>query len=187
MNILEKEDFDSLVLEGKELTVTHRFKLYELFQRPPSKEWIKGTRSSLALVLANNTWIMKVPSKEAGSYIWLKLELKETGSTLSSFYRGGDTPDTWGPARIFAKSEQKREVTYSLYGENWKLVDIGSFEVSGEGNSLVVDGDQLHFVTSRSGKKWLVYLDARKGEADGSGGVLIGEEFNPDTDVSSVL
>ena len=47
----------------------------------------------------------------------------------------------------------------------------------------------LYFVTSKekNGDRWLVYLDARKGEAKGSGGLFLLEPFEPSVDVTDLM
>lgn len=187
MNILEKNNFDSVTMDGKELTVTSKVSLWEMFQRPPDKTWIKGSKKSLAFQLANDMWIFKIPAKEGGEYVWIKAKLVEKGSVLASFYKGGDSPDTYGPAKAFAKNNQTREIDYNLYDKNWKVIDIGTFFIEGEAEELLKDGDRIYFVTSKNGNERLFYLDSRKGEANGCGGVFIGEVFNPDVDIQSVL
>jgi hypothetical protein len=107
---------------------------------------------------------------------------------LSQFYRGGDDPASWGPARKFAKANQASEVSYDLFHKKWQVVDIGAFEVDCDGNCKGIQtGDQLHFVTSKANSDWLIYLDARKGIARGTGAILVGTEFNPEEEIDFTL
>lgn len=185
MNILEKSNFDCVTIDGKELTVVSKLKLRELYQQLPDKQWRESGKESLAFQLANEIWLFKIPMKEAGKYIWLKMKVLEYVSNLGSFYKGDDA--NFGPARKFAKGNQQTEILYSLYDTEWKITDIGTFSVIGNSEEILINGDRVYFVTSKNEKEWLLYLDARKGEAKGSGGVFRGEEFNPDTDIQSVL
>ena len=186
MNILEKGDFDSITIDGKDLTVTNKFVLHEMYQRLPDKQWRRTDKQSLAFQLADNTWIFKIPTKENGEYTWLKMQAVSYESNLGSFYRGDDI--NFGPARKFAKNGQTQEVMYSLLETDWGVVDIGTFSIMGNnsGDALAIN-DTIYFVTSKNKSEWLLYLDARKGEAKGTGGVFRGIVFNPDIDVQSVL
>lgn len=185
METLEKNDIQMINLDGKELTVVARFDLCELFQGTPGGPWNKNGKRSRAICLAGDTWLMRVPRKEAGEYIWLKMKVKDYASNLSAFYRDGDGDG--GPAKKFAKSGQSVEIPYRLFDEDWKVEDIGAFLVEGDDHKALKNDDRIYFVTSKGAGKWLLYLDARHGEAKGTGMVLIGEEFNPDVDIQSTL
>ena len=195
-NILEKDDFQMLEIDGKELTVIGKFDLHELCQENGRPEWVKSGKKSRAVALAGGTWIVKIPAKESGEYIWLRLNVKDNASNLTEFYRGTDGVD--GPAKKFAKSGQRTEIPYSLFDRTWRVCDIGTFLVQGTDmdvdNPLMVSGDRLYFVTSKLDLKlseddaqWLIYFDARKQEAKGIGGVLSGNRFDPNTDIKSIL
>jgi hypothetical protein len=154
--------------------------------------WLKTGTVFKALALAGNVWIFKVPSQEGGKPIWLKATELDSMS-LMNFYKGGDGKP--GPARIFKNNGQSEPVPYELPnsltpGVTWKVVDIGAFnvEIDGECDNAMA-GDLLYFVTSREqdGERWLIFLDARKKEARGSGGLFLGERFEPSVDVSDLL
>lgn len=166
--------------------------LHEMFQQTPSSSWSRTGAVSKALVLAGGVWIFKVPSREGGKPIWLRATELDAMS-LMTFYKGKEGNP--GPARIFKENGQSEPVAYELPknltpGITWEIIDIGTFdaEVDGECDNAS-DGDRLYFVTSREqgGDKQLLYLDARKGEARGSGGLFLGEKFDPSVEVSSLL
>jgi len=166
--------------------------LFEMFQQTPKSPWSKTGVVSKALVLAGGVWILKVPSQEAGKPIWLRATLLPALS-LMKFYKGSDEKP--GPARIFRNNDQSEPVPYTLPqdltpGVTWEIIDIGTFDAKVNGSSEEIEqGDRLYFVTSREqgGKRRLIYLDARKGEAKGSGGLFLAEEFEPSVDVSGLL
>ncbi|MDO8668859.1 MAG: hypothetical protein Q7K65_01020 [Candidatus Buchananbacteria bacterium] len=166
--------------------------LNEMYQSSSNAPWSRTGSSSKALVLSGGIWIFKIPSREAGRPTWLKgKEISSTG--LGRFYKG--TSEAPGPARIFKQNDQTDPVPYSLPNNLtpniiWEVVDIGTFdaEVDRE-NDNINSGDRLYFVTSKeqNGQRWLIYLDARKGEAKGSGGLFSLEEFEPSVDVTDLL
>ncbi|OGY44710.1 MAG: hypothetical protein A3B89_01225 [Candidatus Buchananbacteria bacterium RIFCSPHIGHO2_02_FULL_40_13] len=166
--------------------------LNEMFKHQSSEPWSRTGVISKALALAGDIWIFKIPDQEAGQPIWLKGEKIYTPSLLS-FYKGSD--ESPGPARVFKENGQTNPVPYSLPknltpGVIWEVVDIGAFnaEVEGE-DSCVNSGDLMYFVTSKEkdGGHWLVFLDARKGEAKGSGGLFLLEPFEPSVDVTDLM
>ena len=184
-NILETNDLDMVKIDGKELTVVDKFDFVELTQQAGSSSWISTGKKSRALLLANGIWLMKIPTKDSGKYVWLKLTCKEDASTLGNFYKGSDTP---GPARKFAQGGQSKEVNYKLYDKSWSVVDIGAFKVECSNKSdILKDNDKIYFVTSKGSDEWLVYLDARPTESKGTGGVFIGQEFNPSLEIEGSL
>lgn len=166
--------------------------LNEMFQRKPNAPWSKTGAVSKALALAGGTFIFKIPSKEAGKPTWLKgKEISDSG--LGRFYKGSESAP--GPARAFKQNDQTDPVPYELPknltpGITWEVVDIGTFDADVEGKSdNIHSGDRLYFVTSReqNGDKWLIYMDARKGEAQGSGGLFLLEPFEPSVDVTDLM
>lgn len=188
MNILDKfNDVDMLKIDGKELSIKGRFELVELYQAAGQIAWNESAKASRAINLADNTWIFRIPEKERGQYVWFRAQVREGASTLGDFFKGGDEPDSWGPARKFARSGQKEGISYEMWGKTWQICDIGAFRVEGDSNAVMEDGDRLYFVTSRSEGEWMLYLDARHGEAKGSGGVFIGKAFDPDVDIQFSL
>lgn len=179
-----------LKMEGKEFTVQASITFHELYQQSGSSQWIRRGKHSRGLVLNKNLLLIRIPKEEGGKYVWLKLLPREEAPTLQEFYKGGDSPGEWGPARRFAKQGQRGEVLYTLFGHRWMVKDIGAIEASVEGKSpWISGGDRLHFVSSQhtDGMQWLLYLDARPGEASGTGGVFVGTEFNPIELVEEVL
>lgn len=131
---------------------------------------------------------MRIPAKEAGQYVWVKFSVKEYASSLGGFFKGDAQA---GPAKMFAMGKQRQEIPYSLFDQTWKVTDIGTFKVecsAKKDNKGLMNEDRIYFVTSKGAdKSWMLYLDARHGEARATGAVLIGEEFNPDTDIDSIL
>ena len=128
---------------------------------------------------------MRLPVKEGGQYQWLKMSVKDYASNLGNFYKGDGIP---GPAKKFAMSKQSEEVAYTLFNKSWNVTDIGTFEVaSDKDHKALKHGDRVYFVTSKGENNWLLYLDARHGEARGTGGVFIGVQINPEADIASVL
>ena len=179
-----------LKMEGKESTVTASITFYELYQASGSSSWVRQGKHSRGLVLNRNIFLLRLPLEEGGKYFWLKLAPHKKTSNLRAFYKGGDSPGEWGPARRFAKQNQSGEVRYQLFETQWIVKDIGKFEVVSDGETTwMTSGDQLYFVTSQStqDQRWLIYLDARPGEAQGTGGAFVGEAFNPSETVEEVL
>lgn len=185
MNILE-QDLQMIKIDGKELSVTCRINLIELCQDRGSSSWRPNGNKSQAVCLANSTWLFRIPSKERGDYIWLKMNIKDKSSNLGAFYRGNSEA---GPAKKFAMSGQTQEVSYELFDKKWTVRDIGAFsiEVISGSSEMLKSDDRIHFVTSKGESDWLLYLDSRHGEAKGTGGSLIGTEFKPEVDVESTL
>lgn len=186
--LLETNDFQMLKIDEKELSVQGKFDLYELFQRGgPQSIWEKNGKQSRAILLADDTWLFRIPSREAGAPVWLKMKQKKDANNLMEFYKNGD--GNGGPARKFAQGGQSAPVPYTLFEQNWKVVDIGTLSISTSDESdNMRDADRLYFVTSTNESgQWLLYLDSRHGEARGCGGAFIGEAFNPDVDIQSSL
>ena len=178
----------AISIEGKEKTVKFVGTLNEMIQRSGSTEWVKGGKWFKVIFVSGGIWFANIPSEESGRYVWLLLEQKRYSSNLRQFYKGGDSLETWGVARKFAKSEQKEPIPYELDGQKWEVVDIGTFQVEGDGDSETAkNGDRLYFVTSKGISNWLLYLDARPGESKGTGGLFEGKEFNPNELIESVL
>jgi hypothetical protein len=184
-----------LVDEPGERAVMATVALHEMTQlNPPHSPWTKTGVASRAIVLAGDIWILKVPGREGGKPAWFKTTEIET-FPLQSFYKGGDEPSMYGPARKFKMNDQTSAVPYTLPnnlvpGVTWNIVDIGRFDAEVEGNCENVESkDCLYFVTSREkdGDRFLLYLDARKGEAKGSGGLFLGTPFEPDTEIMGML
>ena len=175
---------------GKEQTVVASITLQELYQQEGSSTWIPRGKHSRGLVLDHQQLLLRLPQQEGGSYHWLQLQLVTAASSLREFYKGGDSLGEWGPARRFAKQQQTGEVRYRLLDTDWYVRDIGTFQVDMEGESPICHhGDRLYFVTSHtpSANEWLLYLDARPGEAQGTGGLFRGVPFIPSELIEEVL
>lgn len=166
--------------------------LYEMFQRQPHAPWSRTGLVSKVLALAGGIFIFKIPSQEAGKPVWFKgREISSSG--LGKFYKG--SPDSAGPAKEFHQNDQTKPVPYALPknltpGVTWEVVDIGTFDADVEGETdNIISGDRLYFVTSKeqNGENWLIYMDARKGEAKGSGGLFLLEPFEPSVEVSDLM
>lgn len=172
-------------IDGKERTVMAVLDLHELFQQGGSTSWEGNGKTSKAILLAGDIWLVRIPSKEAGEYVWVKFQVKDYSSSLRDFYKGDATP---GPAKQFAMNKQRVEVPYNLFNQDWKVTDIGTFLVQGTDNKALKNGDRIYFVTSRGeNDTWLLYLDARHGEAKGTGVALVGKSFDPEAEVESIL
>lgn len=191
---LKKAEFGTTVtlLGEPEREIKASINLFEMYQRTPESDWERTGNVSMAKFLAGDILILKVPSQEAGKEIWLKAtELRSP--SLMHFYKG--SKEEPGPARIFKMKEQGEPVPYDLPnnltpGISWKIIDIGTFdaEVKDECENIV-DGDRLYFVSSleQGGDRRLLYLDARKGEAQGSGGLFLAEPFEPTVDILHLM
>lgn len=180
----------AVTVGGKDLTVKFAATLHELCQQNGSKEWVPNGRQSRAIMLADGRWMLRFHTKEGGGYTWLLATVKDGSSSFSQFYKGGDSPADWGPARKFARSEQKDDVRYDLYNREWKLADIGAIEIESDGESeMLENGDRIHFVTSqdRESGDWLIYLDARHSEAKGTGAMMLGQELDPESAIEGIL
>ncbi len=180
----------AITIEEKEKSVIAVMTLHELYQQGGSTEWRRNGKTSKAILLGGNVWLMRIPSKEAGEYTWIKFSPKSYSSNLREFYKGGDSQESWGPARKFAKNKQTSEVPYSLFDKEWLVTDIGAFQVeTSENDEHLKNGDRIHFVTSKGkgDNSWLLYMDARHGEAEGTGGIFIGNTFQPEVEVASIL
>lgn len=179
-----------LKMEGKEYTVQATVTFQELYQGTGSSSWVRRGKQSKGIILTHNLLLVRIPSQEGGKYIWLRLSPQGEVSNLREFYKGGNSPGEWGPARRFAKQGQTGDVLYKLFETQWNVKDIGTFELSVNGESQwFKEGDRLYFVTSQrsDNSQWLLYLDARPGEAQGTGGAFLGEEINPEELVEEVL
>ena len=186
--LLDSIATQAVTLGGKTRTILASIFLHELYQREGSKEWTRRGKTSKGIFLAGDIWILKVPSTEGGGYEWLKLSPIKPPSNLRGFYKGGDSSESWGPARKFAKLGQEEPVSYSLLGKEWDVVDIGAFEAEVSGKTEVSEtGDRFYFVTSRKENEWLVYLDSRTGEAKGTGGLFLGNSFEPNETIEEIL
>lgn len=178
----------AVTIAGKELTVKFYAIMHEMCQAAGSKEWVRNGKTSRAIALADGTWFFRVPKKEAGEYAWIMASQVEQSSSLREFYRGGDAPEAWGPARKFAKSGQMEKVQYERFGKVWLMTDIGTFDVAGQQDSeAMCVGDRMYFVTSMSNQEWLLYFDARHGEARGTGGAWIGKIIDPEDVIEAIL
>lgn len=182
----------SLLGEGKERQILASISLHEMTQRYEKAPWTKTGSVSKGLVLAGKVFIFKMPSQEGGKPTWLKAKEIDT-LPLGQFYLG--SKENPGPGRQFFRNKQSSPVPYELPndlmpGITWQVVDIGTLDVESDGESEnFQNGDRLYFVTSREkgGQRWLLYLDARKGEAVGTGGTFLCEPFEPSVDMTDIL
>lgn len=143
-----------------------------------------------ALKLGRGIWIFRIPKKEQGQYFWVVGNEIDAPPRLKEFFRGTDSNP--GPARQFRENEQTDPVAYHFPGDrktDWSVVDIGAFGIAVEGTSHeMVTGDRLYFVTSKTDAgEWLLFLNARGGEAQGTGMLFRGKEFEPDVEVTQLL
>jgi len=197
LTVIRAKQTVKLIDDLKPRAVQAAVSLYEMTQLTPeikNSPWSRTGVVSRAIVLAGNIWIMKVPGREGGKPEWFKAREIET-YPLQKFYTGGNESSSFGPARKFKTNGQTSPVPYSLPndltpGVTWQVVDIGRFnaEIDGKSDNLE-NNDNIYFVTSRErgGDRYLIYLDARKGEARGPGGLFMGTPFEPDEDVMEML
>lgn len=158
--------------------------------------WVAKPEQPSKAILVGGEWIFRVPSAEGGRHLWMKGRLVETPGSLANFYKGTETNP--GPAKKFKRLGQNllaEEIVYTLpagieAGTTWKVHDIGKFrfEVTGDTNGIVFNGDYTYFVTSRQndGEDWLFFIDARE-EARGYGGLFRCEPFDPATDIKQLF
>ena len=177
-------------IDGKEHDVQASLTFHELYQASGSSAWSRRGKQSRGLALSGPLLLVRLPAQEGGKYVWLKLTPTREASNLRAFYKGGDSPGEWGPARRFAKQDQSGEVLYRLLDTQWQVNDIGTLEIEMTGESAwFAQGDKLYFVTSQATtqSEWLVYFDARPGEAQGTGGLFRGVAFQPNELIEEVL
>lgn len=173
-----------LTIDGKEYTIRFSATLHDLVQRNGSKEWEKSGKTYSAFCIGKD-WVMSLPTKEGGKKEWFRLQVKEEGSTLGGFFLG--TSEAPGPARQFARTKERGQVEYDMFGEKWQITDIGAFDIESDGNSdLIKRNDRLYYIISLNERIFL-YLDARPKEAKGIGASFVGKKFNPETDIESIL
>lgn len=188
------------LLGDRERQVLASLVLTQMWQRTGSTAWTPNPsrRPATAVRLAGDIWLMKVPIREKGPLRWFKAR-KIDGPSLQMFYLKGMTGQGEGPARKFRNSDQVTPVPYvfpeslglvGLPGTSWSVEDIGAFKAKVDGKTEEIeDGDLLfHVISSQPGGiHWLVYLDARDNFANGTGGLFLCEEFEPDTEVQAML
>jgi hypothetical protein len=188
---VQKGQIINLTGEGDKV-VKASITLHEMTQEYKNAPWSKTGVVSKTVLLSGGIWIFKIPSREAGKSIWLRGKELDT-MALAVFYKG--TPENPGPGRIFNSNGQSKPVPYQLpsgltNGTTWNVVDIGTFFIETSGSCENAEtGDRIYFVTSREdgGNRWLLYLDARKGEARGSGGLFELNSFEPSVDVMDLM
>lgn len=194
LKVITKGQTVTLTDDLRERAVLASVTLHEMTQVTDDAPWSRTGVESKGVLLAGDVWIWKIPGRESGKPAWFKGTELET-FPLESFYKGEDDPALHGPARKFFHNGQSAPVPYELPndltpGITWNLVDIGRFEASVDGScENIEEGDMLYFVTSRekSGDRFLLYLDARKGEARGTGGLFLGTPFEPSVDVMELF
>ncbi len=176
-----------------ELQIITSAAFFEMTKLNKGADWTRTGSISKCLILSGGIFIFKIPKQEGGKPIWLKAEMMDV-MTLTSFYLGESKEDP-GPARLFNQKKQAEPVPYVLPfnltpGVTWEVVDIGTLDVEVDGESDVfIDGDRLYFVSSKEkdGDRRLLFLDARKGEAQGTGGLFLCESFEPSVDITDIL
>ncbi|NCS97239.1 MAG: hypothetical protein GW762_01460 [Candidatus Pacebacteria bacterium] len=180
---------DSVVTASMTLTP----KTQEMFGE---RRWVTKPEGPSKAVWVGNEWIFRIPSAEGGNFVWMKGTLIPTLGSLADFYKGDDNDP--GPAKLFKNLGQNiygKEIVYSLpggltQGTQWRVHDIGKFFFDVEGNTdgIVYDGDRTFFVTSRQmeGTDWLFYIDARD-EARGRGGLFRCTPFDPEMDIKQLF
>lgn len=191
LDVIERSQTVRLLGETDERTVVSTVALAAMTQTNGS--WAETGVKYRTLELSGNVWIFRIPKREGGDDIWIKAERRDVGMPLMDFFRGDDANP--GPARLLKNNGQTTPVPFQLPAEckdatAYELTDIGRFkaDVDGEGKKLR-SGDQYPFVTAftADGTGVLVYLDARKDMARGTGGLFRGEVFEPEIDIASLL
>jgi hypothetical protein len=193
------------LLGDRERSVIAAITLQEMEQRSKGAPWTPKGGQSVGIVLSGDIWLMRVPDYEGGPPRWFKFAPVRNAMGIQSFYLGGETPETWGPARRFVKQKhtQGDPVPYrfissamptNIINETWQVVDVGAFtaQLDGDTGNVVCDGDFLGFVSSteKDGERRLIFLDPRKMAGfttRGRGGLYVGEPFDPDVDVTDIL
>jgi hypothetical protein len=181
----------------KERMVTASIELEERTQDEATGQW--SHKANSYAILLGDLWIMRIPETEGGRSRWYKL-MYHSSMGLAEALRGGNTPDTYGPARLFNKSRQAKAVEFELPndltpGVRWKMVDLGSFQAhfreDSQKTELITDGDIHMFATAQEvgGERVFIFLDPRPepGSTTGRGGLFIGDPFDPETEVSDIL
>jgi hypothetical protein len=181
------------LLGEKERQIIASVSLYEMTQNFKDAPWSRTGLISKCLILSGGIYIFKMPSQESGKPIWLKAEEIET-LTLLQFYLG-ESKENPGPARLFNQKKQTVPIPYELPNELtpgviWEVIDIGTLNVEIDGESdIFIQGDRQYFTTSREkdGKRRLLFLDARRPEAKGTGGLFLCEQFEPSVEIMDIL
>lgn len=182
------------LLGDKERAVQAAATLYEMTQAANNGPWRRTGAESRMLILSGDVFIAKVPAREGGKPTWLKFSEIEA-MPLEKFWKEGGVQGGKGPGKLFYENGQSEPVPFNLPhdltpGINWQVVDIGRFncEVDGRSENFIT-GDAYPFVTSReiSGERWLLSIESRKGLARGSGGLFVGEPFDPSVEVEALL
>lgn len=192
LDVIKPQQTVTLVDEG-ELAVQASVKMTQMWQQVRDGPWTQLPRAEkcTALVLSRDIWLIKVPSKEQGPTLWLKGTVIE-GADPTDFFRG--TKENPGPARQFRDKKQTGTVRFTLPdnytpGIEWQMADIGALKVAcdGELDELKTDDMVFTMIAKEAGGKWLVYLDARKPFATGTGGMFLCVEFVPSVEVKNLL
>lgn len=194
LDVIKPRQTVDVVGQDHELSVVAKVTLTPLWQAAGSKVWTPKPRASpcTAVQLAGGKWMFKVPAREQGPPRWLQGTVI-SGADPTDFFKG--TNENPGPAREFRMNKQTRPVHFTLPenwtpGVRWKTVDLGAFSVECDGRTdEMTTGDRLYSVTAEEvdGGHWLLFLDARQGEAAGTGGLFFCNEFEPDAEVKSIL
>lgn len=191
LQVIERDQTIRLLGETEERAVRGTIDLSEMTET--NGRWHKTGNAYRALQVAGGIWIFKVPRREGGEPIWVKAAMSDTPYQLADFFIG--SKEKQGPARLFKLNGQTTPVPFVLpnvFGDTtgYEVTDIGRFATTVDGKEDIFrSGDQYPFVTAHAldGSRILIYLDARKDMARGTGGLFIGEVFEPDVDIASLL
>lgn len=181
---LEANSVNSIMLLGKELSIKANLTLHELYQNTGQPEWYNSGKTSRLIILADDTVILRIPKEENGEYVWVEAKIIEAASKHMPFFKGDSTNP--GPARRFAASRETARVMFDLFGKSWKITDLGAVKINGDCD-IARNRDQLYYVIATQHDEWMLYLDARIGEAKGTGAMIIGKAFNPSVDITNTL
>lgn len=175
--------------------------LAELWQRSGSTRWTPKGGKSVGIMLAGDIWLMRVPTTEGGEPAWYKFQYVRSMG-LAAFFKGGDTPSVYGPARKFAKVYKQTQPVKFTFPQDvlpgrWQVTDVGAFGAQLNGGdavetTLIADGDLQMFVSGDEvgGTRRFLFLDPRQEPGfttRGRGGLFVGEPFSPEEEVSDIL
>lgn len=191
------EATQTVTLDDKEQTVRASITWREFWQISEGQgDFVPKPRGlDLKTLVLDSVVIIKMRGREGGAPVWLRTK-KVVDIKLMTFFVGAKNGPP-GPAHKFRMNGQEEPVPFNFPGSlgcpsgTWSVVDIGrlkAVKVTGR-TDYVNQGDFFPFVMCRKGQTtdWAVYLDARPDLAQGSGGLFVCTEFEPEEDVQALL
>jgi len=183
---------DFLEIEGRQEQVRGTARLLELQFFGTNKEDKRHIspagerlREFKALLLAGNQLLVEHPSSEGGEVSFFLYQKAEMPLGFGEYLKG--IPETPGPAVVFAKSNQRAEVTIEALGQTWTLRDIIWLDVEQvEGSFFVSPAEaggmaRVVLLLGRSGDQWILSADLRSGQ--GSDTLWVGRQFDPQVEI----